>query len=70
MVNGLTVRTLKPGHLREDWPITKLTKTKDSLSPFFFLFFFANGPITFERSFLRGRGWQDKTVLEFSTVAS
>ena len=68
MVNGLTVRTLKPGHLREDWPITTLTKTKDSLSPP--PFFFANGPITFERSFLRGRGWQDKMVLEFSTFAS
>ena len=37
IVNGLTVRTLKPGHLQEDWPITTLAdvKTKDSF--FFFL---------------------------------
>ena len=65
IVNGLTVRTLKPGHLQEDWPITTLAENKR-----FSLFFFANEPITFERSFLRGLGWQGKTVLKFQRLHS
>ena len=51
------MRTLKPGHLEEDCPITTFSEKKDSQLSFFF--FFAYGPCNnihqFEGCFLRGQ---------------